>query len=177
MQSFEEVVGTPEAWFRKSWQMYEASIVNFQAFRDLRSVTTERELHRQNGLMQTSKLCLALSLENAFKGAFVYLSKPDLSRNKLDPKHFHKKAHDLVDLAIRLGFTLTPEETQLLARFSSFIIWAARYSAPLTENAYVQFDGENKITFPTDFDFVEKLIIKLQNKSGYSDINGWPLES
>lgn len=177
MQSFEEVVGTPEAWFSKAWQMYEASVANFDAFRDLKIVTTERELHRQNGLMQTSKLCLALSLENALKGAFVYLSKPDLSRNKLDPKHFHEKAHDLVDLAKRLGFRLTKEETQLLSRLSSFIIWAARYSAPLSGNAYVQFDGENKITFPTDFDYVEKLIVKLQNKSGYSDTSGWPLES
>lgn len=177
MQSFEEVVGTPESWFRKAWQMYEASVANFDAFRNLRIVTTERELHRKNRLMQASKLCLALSLENAFKGAFVYSEKPDLSRNRLDPKHFHKKAHDLVDLAIRLGFTLTPEETQLLSRFSSFIIWAARYSAPLTENAFLQFDGENKITFPTDFEYVEKLIVKLQNESGYSESSRWPLES
>ena len=171
------MVGTPEAWFRKAWQMYEASIINFHAFKELGSVATERELHRKNGLMDATKLCLALSLENAFKGALVYYSKPDLSRNKLDSRHFHKKAHDLADLAERLKLELTTEELQLLARFSNFIVWAARYNAPLTENTYIEFDGENKITFPSDFSFVESLIIKLQGQSGYSNESGWPLES
>ena len=173
MQTFKEVISTPEAWFRQAWQMFEASKVNFSAFKECKPVKSERELHKQVGLMDASKLCLSLSIENAFKGAYVYICIPDLKNNKLDPNHFHKKSHDLVDLAKRLNLELTTEELKLLARFSSFINWAAKYSAPLNENAYIQFEGENKITFPRDFEFAENLIDKLQIQSGFNINSGW----
>jgi len=177
MESFKETVESPEAWFRQAWQMLEASKVNFDAFNDCKVLRTDRDMHRKNGLMDAAKLCLSLALENAFKGAYVYLSKPDLSDNKLNTKHFHEKAHDLVDLADRLGLFLSDGERILLRRLTSFIVWAARYNAPLTERAFKDFDGEHKITYPHDFDYVEKLIESLQRQSGYSDERGWPFKS
>ena len=177
MESFKETVEVPEAWFRQAWQMFEASKVNFDAFRDCNVLKTDRDMHRKNGLMDAAKLCLSLALENAFKGAYVYLSKPDLSGNKLNTKHFHKKAHDLVDLADRLELRLLDSERIFLKRLTSFIVWAARYNAPLTENVFKDFEGEHKITYPHDFDYVEKLIENLQRQSGYSEENGWPYKS
>lgn len=173
MDTFKDNVENPEPWFRQAWQMFEASKVTFESFRNTNPPLCERGLHRKNGLMDATKLCLALALENAFKGAYVYKEKPDLSGKKLNSRHFHKEAHDLVDLAKGIGIDLTADDEVFLKRLSSFIKWAARYSAPLKEVVFNDFKGEHKLTFPHDFNYVETLIENLQCQSGYSQKSGW----
>jgi len=177
MSTFRETVENPEHWFRQAWEMFEASKATFDSFRAMKTTLDERSLHRKNGLMDATKLCLALALENAFKGAYVHKEKPDLAGSKLSPKHFHKEAHDLVDLAKRIGIVLKIDDEKFLKRLSSFIKWAARYSAPLTESAFEDFQGEHRLSYPHDFIFVERLINKLQLQSGYSEESGWPISS
>ncbi|WP_147269534.1 hypothetical protein [Prosthecochloris sp. ZM] len=82
-----------------------------------------------------------------------------------------------MDLADRLELRLLDSERIFLKRLTSFIVWVARYNAPLTENVFKDFEGEHKITYPHDFDYVEKLIENLQRQSGYSEENGWPYKS
>lgn len=66
--------------------------------------------------MKGAMLLLGLAAENALKGAFVYRSQPELSRDRLDPKHFHDRAHDLNDSAKKLSLELTETQEELLKR-------------------------------------------------------------
>jgi hypothetical protein len=182
MYSFNETVESPEIWFQKAWEMFEASKINFEAFKNHNSMSTDRDRHRKNGLMSAAKLCLSLAIENGLKGAYVYKLKPEFSKNKysenkFSPKHFHERSHDLGDLAYKLGIELSQDDNVLLKRFSSFIIWAAKYKSPLSEEEFTKFQGENILSYPKDFEFVEHLLEVLQLQSGYSIENGWPYKS
>ncbi len=64
--------------------------------------------------MKGAMLLLGLAAENALKGALVHKSKPDLSRDRLDPRHFHEKAHDLNAIAKKLNLRLTDKQIELL---------------------------------------------------------------
>lgn len=174
MDKFKDIFNNPETWFIQAWEMFEASKANFEAFRNCRQISTEKDHHRRNGLMKATKLCLSLAAENGLKGAYIYTSKPEFNSNKISSTHFHKKSHDLNDLAARLELSLNEEDHKLLKRLSSFIIWAAKYKTPLTSNQWEKFKGEDMIKYPSDFNIVEQLIEQLQLKSGYTATHGWP---
>lgn len=92
MLEFEEGISNPENWFRQSWQMFEASKSLYEVFSGREKIRNEMGNHLQVGAMKGAMLLLGLSAENALKGAFVYTSKPDTSRDRLNPKHFHDNA-------------------------------------------------------------------------------------
>lgn len=151
MIEFEESVSTPENWFRQSWQMFEASKSLYKVFSDREQIRSEKDNYRQVGAMKGAMLLLGLSAENALKGAFVYQSKPDTSKDRLNPKHFHDTAHDLTDVARRLNLELTDVQLELLARLTIFVQWASKYQAPLRKSELQQASGKIKLMYPSDY--------------------------
>ena len=103
MIEFEDGVSSPENWFRQSWQMFEASKSLYEVFSSREQIRTEKNNYRHVGAMKGAMLLLGLSAENALKGAFVYKSKPDTSKDRLFPKHFHDNPHDLIEVARKLN--------------------------------------------------------------------------
>ncbi|HEY0921914.1 hypothetical protein [Rheinheimera pacifica] len=123
MIEFEEGVSTPESWFRQSCEMYEASKALYEVFSGHEPIRSEEDNYRRVGAMKGAMLLLGLSAENALKGALVFQSKPDLSKDRLDPRHFHKAAHDLSDVARKLDLNLTDFQRDLLERLTIFVQW------------------------------------------------------
>ncbi len=174
MIHFEEAISSPENWFRQSWEMFEASKALYSVLAAGDPVRSEKGNYREVGSMKGAMLMLGLSAENALKGAFVYRSKPDLSRGKLDPKHFHKTAHDLADIAEKLNLDLSVIQIRLLDRLTIFVQWASKYQAPLRKREQKRAEGKIKLMYPSDYDLVEELISDLQRKSGFDERRGWP---
>lgn len=173
MIEFEEGVSTPENWFRQSWQMFEASKSLHEVFSGREQILSEKDNYRHVGAMKGAMLLLGLSAENALKGAFVYKSKPDISRDRLNPKHFHENAHDLADVAHRLNLELTDVQVDLLERLTIFVQWASKYQAPLRKSELQRASGKIKLVYLSDYTEVENLIFGLQIKSGYDEKHGW----
>jgi len=171
---FEEGVTSSESWFRQSWEMYEASKALYGVLAGDDPTQSERDNHRQVGALKGAMLLLGLSAENALKGAFVYRSKPDISRDRLNPKHFHDVAHDLSDIARKLGLELSETHMALLQRLTIFVQWASKYQTALRKTDHDRAAGKIKLVYPSDFDLVEKLISDLQSRSGYAEGSGWP---
>ena len=174
MIEFEEGVSNPENWFRQSWQMFEASKSLYEVFSGREKIRSEMDNHRQIGAMKGAMLFLGLSAENALKGAFVYTSKPDTLRDRLNPKHFHDNAHDLTDVARKLDLELTDAQLDLLERLTIFVQWASKYQAPLRKSELQKATGRIKLVYPSDYTDVENLILGLQVKSGFDETHGWP---
>lgn len=177
MIEFEEGVSAPESWFRQSWEMYEASKTLYEVLSDCDPIQNEKDNYRRAGAMKGSMLLLGLSAENALKGAFVYQSKPDISKDRLNPKHFHNTAHDLLDVARKLDLGLTDSQSELLERLTIFVQWASKYQAPLRKHEHERASGKMKLEYPSDYVLVEGLISDLQNKSGFDETYGWPHKS
>lgn len=177
MIEFEESVSTPESWFRQSWEMYEASKALYEVFSDREPIQSEHDNYRRVGAMKGAMLLLGLSAENALKGAYVFQSKPDLSKDRLDPKHFHKIAHDLSDVARKLDLDLTESQRDLLERLTMFVQWASKYQAPLRKSEHEKASGKMKLVYPSDYELVEDLISDLRNDSGFDETYGWPYKS
>lgn len=159
---FEEGVSNPENWFRQSWQMFEASGSLYQVFSGMEQIRSEKENYRHAGAMKGAMLLLGLSAENALKGAFVYQSKPDTSKDKLYPKHFHKNAHDLTEIARKLNLELSHAQLDLFERLTIFVQWASKYQAPLSKSELQRANGKIKLVYPSDYASVENLILSLQ---------------
>jgi hypothetical protein len=175
--SFKESIETPEIWFHQAWEMYEASRAIYDSFLSISGVTSDKERYRKLGLMKSAMLMLGLAAENSLKGAFVYKSKPDLSKNKLNSKFFPNFAHDLTGIADELNLNLSNEEKALLKRLSMFVIWASKYKAPMNKSDHQNSKNNIIMQYPSDFDKIESLIKSLQLRSGYSEEFGWPYES
>jgi hypothetical protein len=174
---FEEGVSTPESWFRQSWEMFEASKALYRVLADREAIRCEQDNYRRVGAMKGAMLLLGLSAENALKGAFVYQFKPDLSKDRLNPKHFHDTAHDLTDVARKLNFGLTDAQFDLLERLTIFVQWASKYQAPLRKTEHERAIGKIKLVYPSDYALVEELISDLQSNSGFDETHGWPHNS
>ncbi len=177
MIEFEEGVSTPENWFRQAWQMFEASKSLCEAFSGREPIRNEKDNYRRVGAMKGAMLLLGLAAENALKGAFVYRSKPDISKDRLHPTHFHTNAHDLTEVARKLNFELSVAQFDLLERLTIFVQWASKYQAPLRKSELQRANGKIKLVYPSDYVDVESLILSLQKKSGYDEIHGWPHNS
>ncbi len=172
MDYFERVLN-PENWFAQSWQMFEAASVLWESLLKKEPILSERDTQRQSGSLKGALLLLGLAAENALKGAYVYKNAPDLSKERLSAKHFHEKAHDLNDVASRLGLSLKPEHSVLLERLSSSVQWSSKYKAPLKKSDLDELIHGVKMG-STDLDAIENLIEDLQRQSGYSEEKGWP---
>jgi hypothetical protein len=127
--------------------------------------------------MKGAMLFIGLAVENALEGAVVYKNSPNLRNGKLNPKDFHKYAHDLKDVANKLDLELSLISDGYLIRLSMFVQWASRYKAPLRQVEYYKSQGELKMHHPSDFDQARQLIETLQELSDYSQENSWPHES
>ncbi|MCH8479789.1 MAG: hypothetical protein LAT56_17890 [Wenzhouxiangella sp.] len=177
MIEFEEGVSTPESWFRQSWEMFEASKALYSVVSDREPIRSEEDNYRRVGAMKGAMLLLGLSAENALKGALVSKSEPDLSKDRLDPRHFHNAAHDLSDVARKLDLDLTESQRDLLERLTIFVQWASKYQAPLRKSEHEKARGRMKLVYPSDYSLVEILISDLRNNSGFDEIHGWTYKS
>ncbi|MGO2232428.1 hypothetical protein B6N13_04460 [Marinomonas sp. UCMA 3892] len=157
--------------------MFEASVVTYDSFQSYSSQQTDKDRQRSVGLMKGAMLFLALAVENALKGAYVHIEKPEVKNGKVNSKHFHKHSHDLKDVAMKLDLNLTDDLKLYLDRLSMFIQWASRYKAPLREIDYIQSRGQIRLKHPSDFENAKNLINVLQQQSGYVEGRGWPFES
>tara|TARA_B100001063_G_scaffold207116_1_gene202825 strand:- start:3122 stop:3595 length:474 start_codon:yes stop_codon:yes gene_type:complete len=157
--------------------MFEASVVTYDSFQSYNSQQTDKDRQKALGLMKGAMLFLALAVENALKGAYVHLDKPEVKNGKVSSKHFHKYSHDLKDIAMKLDLNLTDDSKSYLDRLSMFIQWASRYKTPLREIDYINSQGQIQLRYPSDFDNAKNLINVLQQQSGYVEGKGWPFES
>jgi hypothetical protein len=139
---FEEGVTSSESWFRQSWDMYEASKALYGVLSGDDSIQSERDNHRQVGALKGAMLLLGLSAENALKGAFVCRSKSDISGDRLNSKHFHDVAHDLSDIARKLGLELSETHMALLQRLTIFVQWASKYQTALRKTDHDRAAGK-----------------------------------
>lgn len=172
---YETAIYKPELWFIKSWQLFEASKANYELYSSIHPPLSDKDNIRKTGLMCSTLLLLGFATENALKGALVYRSPPDITNGRLDTKHFGNNAHDLIQTARKLNLLNIPskEESTLLCRLSESIIWAARYQAPTYKNKYDVTQSKLTLTYPKDFDTIEKLINALQTESGFKEDSGW----
>lgn len=177
MIEFEEGASTPENWFSQSWQMFEASKSLYEVFSSNKQIRSENDNDRHVGAMKGAMLLLGLSAENALKGAFVYQSKPDTSKGRLNPNHFHEAAHDLIDVARKLKLELTDIQLDLLERLTICVQWASKYQTPLRKSDLQRAKGKIKLIYPSDYKNVENLIFDLQINSGFNEMYGWPYKS
>lgn len=173
MIEFNERVLTPANWFRQSWQMFEASKSLYDVFARQEQIQTEKDNDRHVGAMKGAMLLLGLSAENALKGAFVYRSRPDISGDKLSPKHFHNNSHDLIEVAQKLSLELSDAQFDLLERLTIFVQWASKYQAPLKKSELLQAKKKLKLVYPSDYKSLEDLIHVLQANSGFDEMHGW----
>jgi hypothetical protein len=169
---FSERILKPESWFNQSWQMFEAALVLWEHLLERNAIFSERDTHRQVGSLKGALLLLGLSAENALKGTYVYEHVPDLSRDRLNPAHFHEKAHDLNEVASKLELSLEVGQVELLARLTTSIQWSSKYRAPLKKADLRELTMGMPLR-STDFDDVENLIESLQKRAGYNEEFGW----
>lgn len=156
MIQFEETL-SPENWFRQSWEVFEASKVLYGVWPQAIQFEVRRGLSEVDS-MKGPMLMFGLSAENALKDAFVYRSKPVLSRGKLDPKHLHKTAHHLADIAEKLNLDLPVVQLRLLGRLTIFVQWGKKYQSPLRKRQQKQAEGKIKLMYPSGCDLVEEPI-------------------
>lgn len=174
--TFAETVSTPEHWFRQAWQMLEASQVLVEQVTKSKIVNSEKDLFRKVGSLKGAMLLLALSIENALKGLHVHISEPDLSSGKLNVRQFvdNGNPHDLNAIVRKLQYPISQGEEELLSRLTVFLIWAAKYQAPLKEIEHESAAKAKRLNFPNDVALAQELIKKLQGQAGFDPGNGWP---
>lgn len=169
---FSNRVLNPESWFKQSWEMFEAANVLWIYLMERNPTYSERDSQRDVGSLKGALLLLGLSVENALKGAYVYLNKPDISDGRLSPRHFHDAPHDLNDIAGKLGLSLDANQCLLLTRLTMCIQWASKYKAPLKKSDLDEMKSKVMLK-SSDLGDIEEFIDALQNQSGYSKSSGW----
>ena len=112
------------------------------------NLSNEGQEWRQIYLLPNYLMTMGFAFENLFKGIMVLLGRQPVKKTSEEkPMKLEKafKTHELVTLAERAGFKIDSDERKLLARISSFSVWAGRYPIPEREKKDVSHKGNARL--------------------------------
>ena len=109
-----------------SWMLKAESLID--AFEVLLADDERRatETLRPRRVQSVAYMLAGFAIENLLKGKLVAADK-----HRGESGEFKLKTHDLRQLALDAGNTLTAAEDRLLERIQEFTVWTARYPVPI----------------------------------------------
>lgn len=157
---FSENLANPELWIRKAEELLVAARI-LEAYvgrywSKTRIDKNGRLAHLPRGkgrhVFGPYFLLIAYAIEDYFKALLVHKNQKSLDNKILKNIPPYINTHDLLQLARKVGMTVTMPEEDLLVRLSRNSIWKARYPVPTGPNgiAATQKFSDGK-TYLTDY--------------------------
>lgn len=161
-QTLHESFNNPELWLRQAEQQFlvaTAIAPNIEA-----NALTETDTLLCAGYGKTTMLLLALAVENALKAIKAAEKKfeVDDKGNGIKRKSMTggSSGHELLSLAKGAG--LSQEQEMLLVKLTQIGVWAGKYHAPISYDAFDTANAVNprSLSLPMDFNEVRKILCK-----------------
>lgn len=171
-QNLEQSLNNPERWLHQAEQQYLAaeSMVEQVRKRD----PSECDLRRSVGILNAITLMLALCIENAFKAVKASRNELIVDERGLvyGTRGGGRSGHALVTLANDINLLLSNSEVVLLERLTEINIWAGKYHAPITIEAFERAvsNNPNYLNITSDFISVRRLVVEASNIAGVASV-------
>ncbi len=121
---YHTVTNVPILWLEKGESLQLASEILLEEVENTNTPRSKMELGHK--IVDPAYLLAGYALENFFKGIGIGKGIYEVDKEN----KFTGASHKLINIAKKIEFKLSKEETELLERLTIVIVWAGRYISP-----------------------------------------------